>query len=492
MTKSLLRLDRSGRAGSVASRRSVLKLTAASLLAGSVGGVPWVKAATQGSLPSGLPTLDGDLLVDDAHRQAAAWDGGLFVHHTPIAVLRPQSVEDVARIVRYANSRSLKVAMRGQGHSLYGQALVEGGIVIDSSTLNAVRMHGQDIVDAGPGALWGEVAKASLAQGSLPPVMPDAMMLSVGGTLSAGGMGETGYRHGAQVDHVVELDVVTGRGDLVTCSAEHNAELLRMVLAGVGQCGLIVRARLLLMQTPAHVVMRTLIYGDMESFLSDQARLTQVDGLSLLNGAISKDTQGRWQFALLAGSFVAKADEGNRPPAWMAGLRHKSAAAPATTPIWDYLNRRTARINAAKVNPQPSPSIALTLPDSSIRPFLTHLLSTPEASIGIWFFEVSPKIPERHRQPLQKVPAGNMAYELRMQRRPSAVDAPDHRAMLAANQALLPRVLEAGGKIYPPYAPVLPKTQWQQHYGVETWQRFAAAKKRFDPNGVLTPGAGIF
>jgi cytokinin dehydrogenase len=119
-------------------------------------------------------------------------------------------------------------------------------------------------------------------------------------------------------------------------------------------------------------------------------------------------------------------------------------------------------------------------------------LSTPEASIGIWFFEVSPKIPERHRQPLQKVPDGSMAYELRMQRRPSAADAPDHRAMLAANQALLPRVLEAGGKIYLPYAPVLSKTQWQQHFGVETWQRFAAAKKQFDPNGVLTPGAGIF
>jgi FAD/FMN-containing dehydrogenase len=469
-----------------------LKLTAASLLAGSVGVAPWVKAASQGSLPSGLPALDGDLLVDDAHRQAAAWDGGLFVHRSPIAVLKPQSVEDVARIVRYANSHSLKIAMRGQGHSLYGQALVEGGIVIDSSTLNTLRMQGQDVLDAGPGALWGEVAKISLAQERLPPVMPDAMMLSVGGTLSAGGMGETGYRYGAQVDHVVVLDVVTGSGDLVTCSADRNSELFRMALAGLGQCGLIVRARLRLMQTLAHVVMRTLTYDDMEDFLTDQARLTQVDGLSLLNGAITKDTQGRWQFALIAGNVVAKADEGDRPPAWMAGMRHKSAAAPVATPIWDYLNRRTARVNAAKVNPRPSPSIALTLPDSSIRPFLTHLLSTPEASIGIWFFEVSPKIPERHRQPLQKVPAGSMAYELRMQRRPSAVDAPDHRAMLAANQALLPRVLEADGKIYPPYAPILSKTQWQQHYGSETWQRFAAAKKRFDPNGVLTPGAGIF
>ena len=64
--------------------------------------------------------------------------------------------------------------------------------------------------------------------------------------------------------------------------------------------------------------------------------------------------------------------------------------------------------------------------------------------------------------------------------------------MLAANHALLPRLQAAGGKIYPPYCPILSREQWQVHYGQETWQRFAAAKRRFDPNNVLTPGAGIF
>ena len=64
--------------------------------------------------------------------------------------------------------------------------------------------------------------------------------------------------------------------------------------------------------------------------------------------------------------------------------------------------------------------------------------------------------------------------------------------MLAANHALLPRLQAAGGKIYPPYCPILSKEQWQTHYGPETWARFAAAKRSFDPNNVLTPGAGIF
>ena len=123
---------------------------------------------------------------------------------------------------------------------------------------------------------------------------------------------------------------------------------------------------------------------------------------------------------------------------------------------------------------------------------MAHVLSTPEAFVGIWTFEISAKIPARHTQPLQKMPAGNLGYELRMQRQASATDASDLTSRLAANHALLPRVQAAGGKIYPPYCPILTREQWQEHYGPETWQLFAGAKKRFDPNYVLSPGAGIF
>jgi FAD/FMN-containing dehydrogenase len=90
------------------------------------------------------------------------------------------------------------------------------------------------------------------------------------------------------------------------------------------------------------------------------------------------------------------------------------------------------------------------------------------------------------------MPEGPVAFELRMHRLTTAPGSEDHVAMLQANHALLPRLQAAGGKIYPPYCPILSGSQWQEHYGAETWQRFAAAKKRFDPNNVLTPGAGIF
>jgi FAD/FMN-containing dehydrogenase len=358
--------------------------------------------------------------------------------------------------------------------------------------LNAVRWQGNSALDAEPGVLWGDVAQAALSHGLTPPVMPDAMVLSVGGLLSVGGTGETSYRAGAVVDHVLELDVVTGAGELLICSPTQNQELFHMTLAGLGQCGIIVRARLRLVAAPKYVTMRTLTYDDLDTLLSDQARLAMIDVLGPLGGAVTRETDGRWRFVLLAGTFLAQPDDGDHPPSWLAGLRFKAEALAARMSYWEYLDRRKASIAAGKASGKPTPSLALILPESAVQPFLTHVLSTPEASIGIWRIEVFPMITARFVSPLHKIPEGPMAFTLRLQRRASAESAPDHEAMLAANRALLPRMRTVGGKSYPPFAPIPARDEWQEHYGRETWQHFAAAKKRFDPNNVLTPGPGIF
>src|SRR5512132_1445840 len=119
--------------------------------------------STQRSLPTGqllrndLTDLSGTLLFDDAARQAAADDFGHMVHHLPTAVLKPGSIQDVVKLVQFANRHGVKVSMRGQGHAMFGQTQVEGGVVIDSSTLNSVRVinhGGHPAIEAGSGALW--------------------------------------------------------------------------------------------------------------------------------------------------------------------------------------------------------------------------------------------------------------------------------------------------------------------------------------------------
>ena len=197
------------------------------------------------------------------------------------------------------------------------------------------------------------------------------------------------------------------------------------------------RARLRLVQVAKYIVMRRLSYEDLDTFLSDQTRLATVEALGLLGGEATRESDGRWRFMLLAGTFLAQPDDEPNPPSWMLGLRFKAESSVARMSYWDYLDRRTASVAAGKVNGKPSPSLALVLPGNSVPQFLAHVLSTPAASIGIWRIEVFPMKTARFTQPLHKMPAGKIVFTLRLQRRASADYAPDHKAMLEANQALL-------------------------------------------------------
>ena len=65
-------------------------------------------------------------------------------------------------------------------------------------------------MDAGGEQLWADVLNATLEHGLAPRVWTDYLHITVGGTLSNGGIGGQTFRHGPQISNVHELDVVTG------------------------------------------------------------------------------------------------------------------------------------------------------------------------------------------------------------------------------------------------------------------------------------------
>lgn len=64
-------------------------------------------------------------------------------------------------------------------------------------------------------------------------------------------------------------------------------------------------------------------------------------------------------------------------------------------------------------------------------------------------------------------------------------------AVLAMNRTLYERAREMGGTRLTTSAIPLSQADWIQQFG-PAWKAFSAAKRRFDPKNVLTPGPGIF
>jgi len=273
-----------------------------------------------------LPALRGRLAFGEAELAAAARDFGNQVHRRPGAVLLPGESADVAAIVRFGRQAGLPVVPRGAGHAADGQAQTRSGIVVDLTALTAVHALGADRIAIDAGARWSAVVNATLRIGLVPPVLPDYLELTVGGLLSAGGLGGASHRHGSAAGQVLELEVVTPDGELTTCSADRRSELFDAVRGTQGEHGIITRATLTLVPAPHSGRRYLLTHRELGPFLADQLRLMADRRFEHAIGQASHTDAEGWTYTIDA---LAAYDPPGAPDdtALLAGLGHAEVRA---------------------------------------------------------------------------------------------------------------------------------------------------------------------
>lgn len=246
------------------SRRNVLAALGIGALVAGFDPTARAWASSGGAGVDALPPLDGTLHLDEATRRQDSQDAGRYLTRLPHAVLRPGSVADVQKMIRFCRRRRIPVAARGLANTTHGQGLVNG-LLIENRSLAGIRTIGADRAVVGAGTTWLELTRAAHERGLTPPALTGYIGLTMGGTLSLGGI-PPAYQTGAQVDSVLELEVVTGTGGLVRCSASHRRELFEAVLGGLGQFGIVTEATVRLVAAPAKVRGHELSYTDPSAF----------------------------------------------------------------------------------------------------------------------------------------------------------------------------------------------------------------------------------
>ncbi|WP_344660768.1 FAD-binding protein [Catenulispora subtropica] len=461
------------------------------------GSRAWATESDTAEAADGLPRLDGTLLTDPAALAPYAEDfGHLVTGRTPRAVLLPGSVADIAAMIRFCGPRGIEVAPRGQGHQGYGQAQVEAGLVIDMGPLNAITVDpGGRTVSVQAGAVWSAVLTACLAHGLTPPVFTDYIELSVGGTLSLGGLGGAAHHHGAQVDTVVELDVVTGTGDVVTCSPTRHADLFHAARAGLGQVGVITRAVLTLVPAHAGVRKYTLTYTTLSAFVAAQRRTVRDGRFDWLEGAVAAAAGGGWQFQLEgAVYFDATAPDDQALIGDLGGEGSPRIEEFDYQGFVDDLAPAIAYLKSTGEWYDPHPWFEMFLSDEAVESSVGATLATlTPADIGASGLILLYPVPTaRLRAPMLRVPDSELAFLFAVLRTAAPdADARSAAEMLAANRALLLKGQAVGGTVYPGGAIPMTGDDWRLQYG-DQWSVFQAAKRRFDPHGILTPGQEIF
>ncbi|MEO3870719.1 FAD-binding protein [Nonomuraea sp. B12E4] len=489
-------------------RRGLLKGGAAAVVGWSVAGGLWVTEAGAATMDaSGLarvPRLDGTLESSADVLGSFGKDFGGLVTTSPKAVFRPGSVRDVQKMVAYATENRIKIAMNGQAgsgadiesHSSYGQAGVNGGIAIDAKSLSTIHSIDDRSADVDAGVTWAQLTDAALAKGKTPPALTDYLHLSVGGTISVGGIGGQVAKYGLQCDLVEELTIVVGDGSLLTCSASLRPDLFNAALAGGGQVGIIVRAKVKLVRAPERALVLGLYYDDLATYLADGEKILAEGTFDGQAGEIvRKADDSGWRYKIEAVAYHAASETPDRD-ALLAGLRDDRASLTADDYAYrDYafrLDPFEAFLKEGGYWEGPKPWLSLVLPASRVREFVESAAAElTAADLGGGFLLFYPFFKSKLTRPMFAMPSEPVAYLFDLLRFPNPGEQGIQR-MLEQNRRLYDRAVALGGKRYLVGAiPGMTAAEWRRHFGAN-WDRLAMAKRLYDPAGVLTPGQGFF
>lgn len=195
---------------------------------------------TQHALETFKAALRGPLLSPGSAEYNTArsiWNA--MIDRRPALIARCANADDIVKAVRFAAERELLVAVRGGGHNIAGNAVCDGGLMIDLSTMKAVKVDkAKRTARVEPGATLGDVDRETQVHGLATPTGINSTTGIAGLTLG-GGFGWLSRRLGLTIDNLISADVVTAAGTLVKASDTENPELFWAIRGGGGNFGVV-------------------------------------------------------------------------------------------------------------------------------------------------------------------------------------------------------------------------------------------------------------
>jgi len=178
------------------------------------------------------------LPADGSYEEARKiWNGMIDKH--PAIILRCLGSSDVIKAVRFAHDQKLTVSVRGGGHNVAGNAMCDGGLVIDLSGMKAVRVDPERrTARAEPGVTWRQFDLETQEFG-LATTGGLVSTTGIAGFTLGGGIGWLVRKHGLALDNLISADVVTAKAELVTASMTENTDLFWGVRGGGGNFGIV-------------------------------------------------------------------------------------------------------------------------------------------------------------------------------------------------------------------------------------------------------------
>lgn len=200
---------------------------------------------------------------------------------TPVAVVLPESTEEVAAVVRVASERGVAITARGSGTGLSGAATpADGSIVVSFERMNAVLEIDTDNHTAvvQPGLRLNELDEVTAAAGLTYPVYPGEYSASLGGNIATNAGGMRAVKYGVTRHQVLGLELVLADGQIIRTGgkfvkATTGYDLTQLVVGSEGTLALVTEATLRLYPRAPHQATILAPFGTLEEVTAAVPRI---------------------------------------------------------------------------------------------------------------------------------------------------------------------------------------------------------------------------
>jgi len=162
---------------------------------------------------------------------------------------------------------------------------------------------------AEPGVPFNELVDRTLPLGLVPIVVPELETITVGGAVAGCSIESMSYVHGGFHDTCLEYELITAKGDVLTCTPENEHKLIFQMMHGsFGTVGILSRLVFRLIPAKPFVRLRHEHHASIDSYLESIWRHFERRDVDFMDGMIHSLSH----LVLCVGDFVDTAPYTNR------------------------------------------------------------------------------------------------------------------------------------------------------------------------------------
>jgi glycolate oxidase len=206
-----------------------------------------------------------------------------FVRGVPEVVLRVETTEEIAKVMKYANEHKIPVVVRGSGTGLVGACVpTVGGIVLDLTKMNKIiNLDEKNLVlEVEPGVLLMDIYEYVESRGYFYAPDPGEKTATIGGNVSTNAGGMRAVKYGVTRDWVVAIEVVLPNGEItqfgrIVAKNSTGYDLKDLVIGAEGTLCVVTKIYLKLAPLPAKTVSLLVPFADSQTAIESVPKILQ-------------------------------------------------------------------------------------------------------------------------------------------------------------------------------------------------------------------------